>query len=101
MSLFAVHQGVKFQVGDTVRVQQRFFVADKTQTQIFEGLVIALKGRGEGKSVTLRKIGADGIGIEKIWPLLSPNLLKITVKKPGKVRRSKLYYLRRRTGKSA
>ncbi len=101
MALTAIHQDTKFKVGDTVRVAQRFFVGDKAQNQIFEGLVIAIKGHGDGKSITLRKIGADGVGVEKIWPLKNPNLVKITVKKPGQVKRAKLYYLRNRTGKLA
>jgi large subunit ribosomal protein L19 len=101
MALTATHNETKFSVGDMVRVHQRFFVGDKAQTQIFEGLVIAIKNRGDGKSITLRKIGADGVGIEKIWPLSNPNLTKITVKKAGKVKRSKLYYLRQRGGKLA
>lgn len=101
MSLKAKHNETVFSVGDTVRVKHQFYVADKAQSQTFEGVVIAIKRRGEGKTFTVRKIATDGIGVEKIWPLMSPNILKVTVKKSGKVRRSKLYYLRHRIGKQA
>lgn len=101
MSLKAKHNETIFSVGDTVRLKQQFFVGEKPQTQILEGLVIAIKNRGVGKSFTVRKIGADGIGVEKIWAINSPNLLEVKVKKTGLVRRSKLYYLRSRTGKLA
>ena len=88
-------------VGDTVKVKHQFLVNDKPQTQSFQGIVIAIKGRGMGKSFTVRKIAADSIGVEKIWPVSSPNLLKITVVKSGNVHRAKLYYLRSRIGKQA
>ena len=88
-------------MGDTVRVKQQFQAGEKTQSQTFEGVVIAIKGRGIGKSFTVRKIGSDAVGVEKIWPLMSPNVLKVTVKKAGKVKRAKLYYLRQRIGKLA
>src|SRR3989339_395884 len=101
MALTAKHQDTSFNVGDIVRVKQQFQAGEKTQTQIFEGVVIAIKGRGIGKSFTVRKIGSDAVGVEKIWPLMSPNVLKVTVKKAGKVRRAKLYYLRQRIGKLA
>ncbi len=101
MALTAQHQETKFSVGDTIRVKQQFFSGDKAQSQIFEGVVIAIKGRGVGQSFTVRKIASDGVGVEKIWPMASPNLLSVTVKKTGKVRRAKLYYLRDRIGKQA
>lgn len=101
MALKAKHQETSFQVGDTVRVKQQFQAGEKIQTQTFEGVVIAIKGRGIGKTFTVRKIAADSVGVEKIWSIASPNLLKVTVKKPGRVRRAKLYYLRQRIGKLA
>lgn len=101
MALTAKHQDTSFNVGDIVRVKQQFQAGEKTQSQTFEGVVIAIKGRGIGKSFTVRKIGSDAVGVEKIWPLMSPNVLKVTVKKAGKVRRAKLYYLRQRIGKLA
>lgn len=92
---------IEFAVGDTVAVQQKIQEGDKTRTQSFEGIVIAIKGRGENKTFTVRKIAKGGIGVERIWPLFSPWIRKITVKKKGKVKRAKLYYLRKRIGKQA
>ncbi len=90
-----------FSIGDTVKVYQKFKVGDKTQTQGFEGLVISIKGRGINQTFTVRKIATDGIGVEKIWPSQSPNVTKVILKKKGRVRRAKLFYLRQRTGKEA
>lgn len=101
MALQAKFGDTSFKVGDAVRVTHKFQAGEKTQQQTFEGLVIAIKGREAGKTFTVRKIASDGNGVEKIWPLLSPNLVEITVKKPGRVRRAKLYYLRQRVGKQA
>lgn len=90
-------QEINFRVGDTIAVHQKIKEDDKTRIQVFEGTVIAIRGRGENKSLTVRKIGADKIGVEKIWPLISPWIKKIVVKKKAdKVRRAKLYYLRKR-----
>lgn len=90
-----------FSVGDTVGVSQKIIEGGKTRTQPFEGIVIAIRGRGENRTFTVRKIAAGGIGAERIWPLNSPWITKIKVKKKGKVRRAKLYYLRGRVGKKA
>ena len=90
-----------FSVGDTVKVYQKIKEAGKTRLQAFEGIVIGIKGRGENKSFTVRRIGAGSIGVERIWPLISPHLSKIEVMRKGKVRRAKLYYLRGRIGKRA
>jgi len=90
-----------FNVGDTIVVSQKIIEGEKTRTQNFEGIVIAIKGRGEGKTFTVRKIATGGIGVERIWPLNSPWITKIKVKKKGKVRRAKLYYLREKTTKKA
>ena len=108
-------QSVIFHVGDTVRVHYKLIehekVAGKTKRevkeevseriQIFEGIVIAIKGSGANTMFTVRKMGAAGIGIERIFPLLSPWIKQITVKKRGNVRRAKLYYLRGKLGKEA
>ncbi|MEA3355580.1 MAG: 50S ribosomal protein L19 [Patescibacteria group bacterium] len=91
----------KITVGDTVSVTQQFMSGEKMQKQTFTGLVMGIKGRGEGKSLTVRKISFDGIGVEKIWPVQSPNLVKIVVKKKGNPRRAKLNYLRSKIGKDA
>jgi len=101
MALQAKIKGKLFHVGDLVKVFVRLVEGEKTRTQPFEGLVMAIKGRGENKTFMVRKIASGGIGVERIWPVNSPWLEKIEVKKQGKVRRSKLYYLRKRKGKAA
>lgn len=88
-------------IGDTVKVHQEITEGDKTRIQIFEGLVIAIKNRDNGKSFTVRKIGAGGIGVEKIYPINMPQIKEIEVKRKGSVRRAKLYFLRERVGKAA
>lgn len=91
----------KFKVGDTVKVYQKIEEEGKTRTQMFQGLVIAIKNREENKSFTVRKIGAGAIGVERIWPVNSPSIEKITVFKHSKVRRAKLYFIRKLVGKKA
>jgi len=91
----------EFRAGDTVRVLYRIIEGDKTREQPYEGIVIARNGKGISKSFTVRKIGADSIGVERIIPLFSPNLISLSVLKRGKVRRAKLYYLRGKKGKAA
>ncbi len=88
-------------VGDTVSIHQQITEGNKTRVQVFEGIVIAIKGRENGKTFTVRKIGAGGIGVEKIFPVKLPSIKKIEVKRKGQVKRSKLYYLRDRIGKAA
>ncbi|MCH7951879.1 50S ribosomal protein L19 [Patescibacteria group bacterium] len=88
-------------VGDTIRVYQKIHEEGKTRTQAFEGVVIAIKGREMGKSFTVRKIASGGIGVERIWPVASPGIERVSVVKQGNPRRSKLYYLRKRIGKQA
>lgn len=89
-------------IGDTIRVHNKVVEGDKSRIQVFEGILINLRGRGENKTFTVRKIGAGGIGVERIWPLNSNSIAKIEVKKKaGKIRRAKLFYLRDLTGKSA
>ena len=91
----------KFRVGDTIRVSYKIIEGDKVRTQPFQGIVIAEKGAGTSRTFTVRKIGADGIGVERIFPFFSPNIEKVKVMKMGKVRRAKLYYLRGRIGRKA
>lgn len=88
-------------VGDRIAVYQKIEEEGKSRTQIFEGMVIAVKGRNDGKSFLVRKISAGSIGVERIFPVHSPFLEKIVIKAAGNVRRSKLYYLRHRTGRQA
>lgn len=92
---------ITFAIGDTIRVHQTFQEADKTRTQIFEGLVIAIRGHQGLKSFVVRRIASNNIGVEKIFPIESPTITKVEVKKKGDVRRAKLYFLRERTGKKA
>ncbi len=85
-----------FKVGDTVKVHQRIKEAGKERVQIFEGLVIAKKGgTGTNGTFMVRKI-SYGVGVERIFPLHSPNIVKLEVSKPGAVSRAKLYYVRKR-----
>lgn len=87
--------------GDTIKVNQKIKEGDKERIQIFEGVVIARKhGKGISSTITVRKV-VEGIGVERIFPVHSPSIEKIEVVKSGKVRRSKLYYLRTAKGKKA
>jgi large subunit ribosomal protein L19 len=89
-------------IGDTLRIHTNVVEGNKTRVQIFEGILIALNGRGENAMMTVRKIGAGGVGVERKWPLDGRTIVKVEVKKSAtKVRRSKLYYLRGLTGRSA
>lgn len=97
MALFLVHNAQEFHIGDVIRVHQKIQEDEKTRTQVFEGTVIAMKGEGPNKTFTVRRIGAGRIGVERIFPLLSPLIEKIEVKAKGSVRRAKLYYLRGKT----
>jgi large subunit ribosomal protein L19 len=92
---------ISFSVGDTIRVHQRIAEEKKTRVQIFEGVVIAIRGRENGKSIVVRKISSEGIGVERILPVHLPSIEKIEVKRHGSVRRAKLYFLRDKRGKSA
>ena len=89
-----------FGPGDTVAVHSKVVEGDKERVQVFEGVVIKRKGEGINATFTVRKI-SNGIGVERIFPLHSPNVEKIVKLKSGRVRRAKLYYLRNLTGKAA
>ena len=88
----------EFHVGDAVRVMQKVTEGGKTRAQAFEGVVIARRGSGISSSFTVRRV-SFGEGVEKVFPLNSPTVQDVTVIRRGKVRRSKLYYLRKKTGK--
>jgi large subunit ribosomal protein L19 len=90
----------EFRAGDTLRVGVRVVEGTRTRTQNFEGVCIARSNRGMGSNFTVRKI-SFGEGVERVFPLYSPNIESITVVRRGVVRRAKLYYLRGRTGKRA
>lgn len=108
-------KSVELHVGDTLRVHYKLIEKEKVtgktkrevhvetheRTQAFEGILIAIKHSGPNAMITVRHIGAGAIGIERIFPLVSPWIKKIEVKKRGQVRRAKLYYLRGRQGKQA
>ncbi len=114
--IFGEGEGAKrvpFRVGDTVRVHYKLIehekVAGKTKrevheetrerTQVFEGIVIAIKGSGANTAFVVRKAGAGGIGVERIFPIISPWIKLVEVKERGRVRRSKLYYLRTKSSR--
>ena len=88
-----------FEIGDTVDVHCSIKEGDKERVQIFTGTVIARKGRGINETFTVRRI-VDDEGVERIFPLHSPNIIDIRPVRSGKARRAKLYYLRKRTGKA-
>lgn len=90
----------EFRAGDTLRIGVRVVEGTRTRTQNFEGVCIARTNRGMGSNFTVRKI-SFGEGVERVFPLYSPNIESITVVRRGVVRRAKLYYLRGRTGKKA
>ena len=89
-----------FSVGDTVRVHGKIKEGTRERIQVFEGIVIKKQGGSSRATFTVRKT-SNGIGVEKSWPLHSPNVVKVEVVRRGKVRRAKLYYLRDRVGKAA
>ena len=89
-----------FNVGDTVRVHAKIKEGNRERIQIFEGTVLKRQNGGVRETFTVRKI-SNGVGVEKSWPVHSPNVERIEVVRYGKVRRAKLNYLRQRTGKAA
>jgi len=89
-----------FRPGDTVKVHVRITEGEKSRVQIFEGVIIAMRGGGSRESFTVRKV-SYGVGVERVFPLHSPSVEKIEVVSSGKVRRAKLYYLRALRGKKA
>ena len=88
-----------FEVGDTVDVYCKIKEGDKERIQVFGGTVIARKGRGINQTFTVRRI-VDNEGVERIFPIHSPNIVDIKAVRSGKTRRAKLYYLRKRSGKA-
>lgn len=89
-----------FHVGDTVKVYGKIKEGNRERVQVFEGTVLKIQGGGNRTTFTVRKI-SNGVGVEKTWPLHSPNVEKVEVVRRGKVRRAKLNYLRDRVGKKA
>lgn len=89
-----------FKIGDTVRVHFKIVEGKTERIQVYEGLVICFKNAGVRRTFTVRK-NSYGVGVERVFPMNSPRIAKIEVVRPGKVRRSKLYYIRDKVGKSA
>ncbi|MFQ5452121.1 MAG: 50S ribosomal protein L19 [Candidatus Paceibacterota bacterium] len=85
---------VVIHAGDLVKVHYSFKEKGKKKSQLFEGIVLSIKGKGENKSFTVRKVTRSKIGVERIFPVASPFIDKIDIIKPGKVRRSKVYFVR-------
>ena len=98
--IMPLERPIEFEIGDTVKVHYRIVEGEKERIQVFEGIVIAMNNKGISKTFTVRKISFE-IGVERIFPVASPRIAKIEVVRKGKIRRSKLYFLRERTGKSA
>ncbi|MBR3621535.1 MAG: 50S ribosomal protein L19 [Clostridia bacterium] len=88
------------EIGDTVKVSVRVREGEKSRIQVFEGTVIARKGSGVSETFTVRRV-SYGVGVERVFPIHSPNVAGVQIVRHGRVRRSKLYYLRDRVGKAA
>jgi large subunit ribosomal protein L19 len=96
------YKGTLLHVGQIIRVRSNIVEGTKTRVQAYEGMLIALRGRDVNHSMVVRRIGPQGIGVERIWPLNSPQIVDITVvREPKNVRRSKLYFLRDVKGRAA
>ena len=100
LELSEVKREVDFEVGDTVRVHYKIIEGTRERIQIYEGAVIEINNKCTGKTFTVLRVSYD-VGVERVFPLRSPRIAKIEVVRKAKVRRSKLYFLRERTGKSA
>ena len=96
--LTQVNRKLDFTTGDTVQVHYKIREGNKERIQVFEGLVIAIQNEGVGKSFIVRRVSFD-VGVERIFPLYSPNIAEIKKVRSGRVRRAKLYYLREKEGK--
>ena len=97
---FAKAEHPAFRPGDTIKVYVRVIEGDKERAQMFQGVVVNQRGAGPNATFTVRKV-TDGIGVERIFPIHSPSISRIVVARQGKVRRAKLFYLRKKTGKAA
>jgi large subunit ribosomal protein L19 len=91
----------EFRAGDTVRLAVSIKEGEKVRIQNYEGVCISIRGEGTGRTITVRKIGANSIGIERIFPIYTDSITEITVIRRGRVRRAKLFYLRDLAGKKA
>jgi len=98
--IMPIQRELNFEVGNTIKIHYKIIEGNRERIQIYEGIVIAIDNKGINKTFTVRRISYD-IGVERIFPLLSPRIEKLEVIRKGKTRRAKLYYLRERRGKSA
>jgi large subunit ribosomal protein L19 len=101
MSNSFTYKNLQLTVGDRIAVHQKIEEEGKIRTQVFEGILIATKGREDNRTFIVRKIAVNNIGVERIFPVLSPLIDDITLKSKGHTRRAKLYYLRGRSGRKA
>ena len=101
MAIKAKHKDITFGVGDRVKVTQNIKEGEKVRLQVFDGIVIGIRGEEENKSFTVRRIGVQQIGIERIYPLISPSIEKVEVVRHGTkgIKRAKLYYIRDKSKK--
>ncbi len=99
-SMWAEKEVPEFQAGDTITVTYKIIEGNKERLQSFRGVVIQIKGSGKTKMFTIRKV-SNGVGVERIFPLYSPHIDSIEVNKRGVVRRARIFYLRKLTGKKA
>lgn len=101
MALRIKHNDIEFGVGDRIKVYQRIKEGEKTRVAFFEGMVLGIKGEGDRKTFTVRRVGEAGIGIERIFPISLPTIEKIEVVKKGTrgVKQAKLYYVREKSTK--
>jgi len=88
-------------IGDIIGVHQKIKEGEKERVQVFKGAVIAIRGAGLGKNFIVRRIASGGIGVERIWPVFCPSIIKVSIIRRGKARRAKLYYLREKVGREA
>lgn len=100
LDLSEVKREVNFEIGDTIRVHYKIVEGTRERIQMYEGIVISINNKCAGKTFTVRRISFD-VGVERVFPLLSPRIADIEIVRKAKVRRSKLYFLRERKGKSA
>ena len=96
-----MYRPYKFKVGDTVSLKTIIKEGEKERIQIFEGIIIRIRGRGMSKTFTIRKLGANGISVERTFPFFCPTIAGATIVKSAKVRQSRIYFLRNRIGKAA
>lgn len=101
MGLFTEYKKIKFGIGDRISVHQKIKEGEKSRSQTFEGIVIAIKNKAENRTITVRRIGEQKIGIERIFPLSSPTITDIKIIKRGTpgARKAKLYFIRNKSKK--